>query len=125
MSVTRLCKTETSAFRGEWIDFIYNLQKNICSELEKKDGKAHFTEDDWERAEGRGGGGKTRVMTDGNVFEKAGVNASVVCFSIRRRLIALCLPTLRPILPHPLSNSLPSSRRHRLPFPSMRLGVLL
>jgi len=78
MSITKLYKTETSAFRGVWIEFIYDLQKKICLELEKKDGKALFNEDDWERAEGRGGGGKTKIITNGNTFEKGGVNASVV-----------------------------------------------
>ena len=44
--------------------------------LEAVDGKADFIEDEWER-EG-GGGGKTRVIANGNVFEKGGVNTSVV-----------------------------------------------
>ncbi|MEP7319567.1 MAG: oxygen-dependent coproporphyrinogen oxidase, partial [Panacibacter sp.] len=43
---------------------------------EMADGKATFIEDNWER--GDGGGGKTRVITNGNVFEKGGVNTSVV-----------------------------------------------
>ena len=71
-------KTTTQAFRGQWIDYIYTLQDQICKALEAIDGKALFTEDDWQRAEGRGGGGKTKVMSAGNVFEKAGVNTSVV-----------------------------------------------
>lgn len=71
-------KTETKETRGEWIDFIYNLQENICKALEEVDGKALFSEDPWERAEGKGGGGLTRVIQNGNVFEKGGVNTSVV-----------------------------------------------
>ncbi|AYD49190.1 oxygen-dependent coproporphyrinogen oxidase [Arachidicoccus soli] len=71
-------KTETHAFRECWIEYILNLQQEICAGLEKIDGKAHFITDDWERAEGRGGGGKTRVITNGEVFEKGGVNSSVV-----------------------------------------------
>jgi coproporphyrinogen III oxidase len=59
-----------------WISFIHDLQDRICSALEKIDSKVIFIEDKWERAEG--GGGKTRVITDGNVFEKGGVNTSVV-----------------------------------------------
>jgi len=59
-----------------WISFIHDLQDHICSALEQIDGKAIFIEDNWERTEG--GGGKTRVMADGNVFEKGGVNTSVV-----------------------------------------------
>jgi len=71
-------KTETQEIRGEWIHFVYNLQDKICKALEEVDGKAVFKEDDWQRAEGRGGGGKTRVIANGNVFEKGGVNTSVV-----------------------------------------------
>ncbi len=59
-----------------WIDLIHSLQDHICDTLESIDGKAAFVEDCWERPEG--GGGKTRVITGGNVFEKGGVNTSVV-----------------------------------------------
>jgi coproporphyrinogen III oxidase len=52
------------------------LQKHICTELEAEDGKAKFVEDAWERP--GGGGGKTRVIQHGNVFEKGGVNFSAV-----------------------------------------------
>jgi len=71
-------KTSTLAFRQQWIEYIYHLQETICQSLEAIDGKARFNEDEWERAEGRGGGGKTRVMANGDVFEKGGVNTSVV-----------------------------------------------
>lgn len=71
-------KTTTAAFRQQWIEYIYHLQEHICNALEKTDGKARFNEDDWTRAEGRGGGGKTRVISNGAVFEKGGVNTSVV-----------------------------------------------
>ncbi|MFX5730455.1 coproporphyrinogen III oxidase, partial [Acinetobacter baumannii] len=52
------------------------LQNEICSALEQLDGKALFEEDLWQR-EG-GGGGRTRVITNGQVFEKGGVNTSEV-----------------------------------------------
>jgi coproporphyrinogen III oxidase len=71
-------KTETKEIRGQWIDFIYNLQDKICKALEEVDGKAVFIEDEWQRAEGKGGGGLTKVIRHGNVFEKGGVNTSVV-----------------------------------------------
>ncbi|MBS1567339.1 MAG: coproporphyrinogen III oxidase, partial [Bacteroidetes bacterium] len=71
-------KTDTKEFRGRWIDYIYSLQDHICQELEELDGRAKFREDEWERAEGRGGGGRTRVIEGGKVFEKGGVNTSVV-----------------------------------------------
>ena len=62
--------------KQDWIAYIYDLQNRICNALEDVDGKAKFIEDVWERTEG--GGGKTRVITHGNVFEKGGVNTSVV-----------------------------------------------
>ncbi len=71
-------KTETKEARGEWMEFIYHLQDKICKTLEEIDGKALFVEDAWQRAEGKGGGGLTRVIQNGNVFEKGGVNTSVV-----------------------------------------------
>ena len=78
MEETTLHKTETKSFRGKWIEYVYTLQEQICRQLEETDGKAKFREDDWSRAEGHGGGGKTRVIANGNVFEKGGVNVSVV-----------------------------------------------
>src|ERR1700740_1494479 len=73
-----LHKTETKETRGDWIEFIYNLQNKICKALEEMDGKALFLEDAWQRAEADGGGGLTKVIQNGNVFEKGGVNTSVV-----------------------------------------------
>jgi coproporphyrinogen III oxidase len=57
-------------------DFLHNLQNRICSTLEMEDGHTKFIEDLW--VHGEGGGGRTRVMSDGNVIEKAGVNFSHV-----------------------------------------------
>jgi coproporphyrinogen III oxidase len=62
--------------KEQWILYIHDLQDRICSALEKADGKTTFFEDKWEREEG--GGGKTRVIANGNVFEKGGVNTSIV-----------------------------------------------
>lgn len=56
--------------------YIKNLQDTICKTLEIIDGKAKFQEDLWDRPEG--GGGRTRVIENGNVFEKGGVNISSV-----------------------------------------------
>lgn len=52
------------------------IQDEICSALELTDGKAQFEEELWSR-EG-GGGGRTRVIQNGNIFEKGGVNFSAV-----------------------------------------------
>jgi coproporphyrinogen III oxidase len=62
--------------REHWIAYIDQLQNTICLALEQADGEATFIEDKWERPEG--GGGKTRVIANGYVFEKGGVNTSVV-----------------------------------------------
>lgn len=61
--------------RNEVCEFFKGLQDSIVSALEAEDGKK-FREDSWNRPEG--GGGRTRVILDGNVFEKAGVNYSDV-----------------------------------------------
>ena len=57
-------------------EYLLNLQNSICNELTDEDGEASFLEDNWHRHEG--GGGRTRVMTDGKVFEQAGINFSEV-----------------------------------------------
>jgi coproporphyrinogen III oxidase len=57
-------------------DFFIQLQNDICDALEQSDGKAKFQEDKWERD--GGGGGITRVLQNGNVIEKGGVNFSAV-----------------------------------------------
>ena len=56
--------------------YIRNLQDTICQKLEQIDGTATFQEDLWDRPEG--GGGRTRVIENGAVFEKGGVNISSV-----------------------------------------------
>ena len=52
------------------------LQDTLCDAFEKVDGTARFREDPWQRP--GGGGGRTRVLAEGTVFEKAGVNWSEV-----------------------------------------------
>jgi coproporphyrinogen III oxidase len=56
--------------------FLRDLQDRICSAVEMFDGQAKFTEDAWTRE--AGGGGRTRVLRNGAVFEQAGVNFSRV-----------------------------------------------
>jgi len=62
--------------KTQFEQLIIDLQNSICKEIELLDGVAKFKEDVWTR-EG-GGGGFTRVLTNGNIFEKAGVNRSAV-----------------------------------------------
>ena len=56
--------------------YLLGLQQSICNELEGLDGDSKFTDDTWTR-EG-GGGGITKTLQNGSVFEKAGVNFSHV-----------------------------------------------
>ena len=57
-------------------DFLTGLQDRICTAIESADGQARFIEDAWKREEG--GGGRTRVLRDGAVFEQAGIGFSDV-----------------------------------------------
>ena len=56
--------------------YFLDLQDAICAQLEAADGQAKFQEDRWQRAEG--GGGRTRIIQNGGVFEQGGVNFSHV-----------------------------------------------
>jgi coproporphyrinogen III oxidase len=56
--------------------YLLSLQDRICSAIEAEEGTGQFQEDDWERPEG--GGGRSRVMTEGTVLEQAGVGFSHV-----------------------------------------------
>jgi coproporphyrinogen III oxidase len=62
--------------KNKFFEYIQNLQDTITAGLEKADGSVTFKEDLWERPEG--GGGRTRVIENGAVFEKGGVNISAV-----------------------------------------------
>lgn len=62
--------------KDQFYNYIQDLQDRITSALETIDGTARFKEDTWKRAEG--GGGRTRVIENGGVFEKGGVNISAV-----------------------------------------------
>src|SRR6478735_4195113 len=65
-----------TTFKQQFTKHIQTLQLAICTALEKEDGKAKFISDTWERP--GGGGGDTRVISSGHVFEKGGVNTSIV-----------------------------------------------
>jgi len=62
--------------KDDFSQYIIALQQTITAAMEALDGRARFLEDRWERPEG--GGGITKVMSEGKVFEKAGVNTSAV-----------------------------------------------
>ncbi len=65
-----------ATMKNKFYQYIQSLQDAITTELETIDGKATFQEDIWKRPEG--GGGRTRVIENGKVFEKGGVNISGV-----------------------------------------------
>ncbi len=56
--------------------YLLSLQDGLCAAIEGEDGSARFSEDLWER--GEGGGGRSRVLTEGAVFEQAGIGFSHV-----------------------------------------------
>ena len=58
------------------VNYLLDLQDRITETIEQSDGKATFTEDRWQRP--AGGGGRSRVLVDGGVFEQAGINFSHV-----------------------------------------------
>jgi coproporphyrinogen III oxidase len=62
--------------KTDFITFIHQYQQRLCNQLEREDGLAKFITDEWTRPEG--GGGTTRILENGRVIEKAGVNTSVV-----------------------------------------------
>jgi coproporphyrinogen III oxidase len=67
---------QVSMTKAEIASQFKTLQDTICKGLEDLDGKAKFTEDLWDRAEG--GGGRTRIITQGDLLEKGGVAFSAV-----------------------------------------------
>ena len=62
--------------KNEISDWLRNLQADICAQLAAADQRGKFVSDTWERA--GGGGGDSRVITNGSVIEKGGVNFSAV-----------------------------------------------
>ena len=67
-------------------DYLMTLQDDICGALAGEDGSRQFEEDAWQRAggEGLGGGGRSRVLTDGALIEQGGPDALVALPNIGR-----------------------------------------
>lgn len=61
---------------NEVVAYLKLLQDAICEGLEEEDGMAKFQQDEWQHSSG--GGGRSRIISHGNVFEKGGVNFSAV-----------------------------------------------
>jgi coproporphyrinogen III oxidase len=72
MNTEILCENNVAQI----IQYLKSLQNKICDSLTEVDGKETFHEDKWQHP--NGGGGCTRVITNGNVFEQGGVNFSHV-----------------------------------------------
>ena len=64
------------SIKTSFTKWIHDAQDRICSAFEDADGKARFREDRWARD--GGGGGRSRVIEKGDLFEKGGVNVSTV-----------------------------------------------
>ena len=94
--------------REELASWLQVLQNNICKALETADGKAFFSTEPWERPEG--GGGISRVIQDGNVIEKGGVNFSAVHGAVpdflrKETEHALTQPSISPLEGEKLSST--------------------
>ena len=76
---------DTMAYRMQML--VEDLQRTIARGLEEIDGKGKFLDDRWERD--GGGGGLTRVMEGGRLFEKAGVNTSAVHGQLPERMASV------------------------------------
>jgi coproporphyrinogen III oxidase len=74
------------SFKASFRSYVQHLQDEICQALAQRDGQAGFQEDEWQREEG--GGGRTRVLEDGALIEKGGVNISEVYGPISENLKA-------------------------------------
>ncbi len=68
--------TNTNPIIDQVSEYLTGLQDRLCQAFEESDGQARFHQDRWDRPEG--GGGRTRVLEGGAVFEKGGVNFSHV-----------------------------------------------
>ena len=74
--MSRFTHTAMEQLHHRAVQYFQGLQDRLCSALESADRQAKFHQDSWERP--GGGGGRSRVISEGGVFEKAGVNFSEV-----------------------------------------------
>lgn len=109
--------------------YLLGLQDRICAALAELDGKAGFRTDRWDRPEG--GGGITRVLAEGAVFEKAGVNFSRVSGASLPPSATAHRPELAgrgftalgvSLVIHPLSPRVPTSHMNVRLFVAERAG---
>jgi len=96
-------------------DLFAELQDAICDKLEETDGKAKFREDRWKYRDGDDGGGRTRVIEGGRIFEKGGVSLADVQGTLSERLASRLNVEPQPfraagisLVIHPLSPLVPT-----------------
>ena len=83
--VTAQMGPSKDGFRERWAEFILSLQQTICKSLEQREKGASFSDEQWARQSDSSlpeGGGRTRIIAGGRIFEKGGVNTSVVHGSV-------------------------------------------
>jgi coproporphyrinogen III oxidase len=73
---TRTLNSPPADSKQRIVGFLRSLQDSICEKLEATDGGSRFQQDEWDRSEG--GGGRSRVMREGNILEQGGVGFSEV-----------------------------------------------
>jgi coproporphyrinogen III oxidase len=112
------------------IAYFRALQDRICTALEAEDGMARFEEDSWQRDEG--GGGRTRVLAQGAVFEQAGVNFSHVAGAALPASATAARPELAgrsfqatgvSLVIHPLNPYVPTSHANLRLFSAEKEGT--
>ncbi len=87
LDTTTQLSTDFIAHKTQISTWFQGLQTRICKALEEADGKANFQTDTWERK--GGGGGTSRVIENGNLIEKGGVNFSAVFGESPAQMLAL------------------------------------
>jgi coproporphyrinogen III oxidase len=113
-------------YRSNALEFFSFLQKQICSELETLEPSMRFVEDEWERIDQssipgtgkrEGGGGRSRILKGGKVFEQAGVNFSSVHGTMTAELVQKLVGVFKPepffatgvsLVIHPFSPMVPT-----------------
>lgn len=113
-------------------EYLKGLQDRICSAIEIADGAARFKQDEWTREEG--GGGRTRVLRGGDVFEQAGIGFSDVSGTALPPSASAARPELAgaswramgvSLVFHPLNPYLPTTHANVRHFRAMRDGKVV
>lgn len=108
-----ITETTKKPLKTQTAGFFKQLQDSICAALEAVDGKEKFAVDSWKHP--HGGGGETRIIQNGAIFEKGGVNFSHVQGTLSEKLAALLNVTPQKfhatgisLVLHPMSPMIPT-----------------